>query len=70
MERLVFVYTGKYEREWGRKPKGYGFWAFTVEKEPEPRWFSGPYGEAVRWVKKEARKAYPKKPVIRIDVET
>ena len=42
----VCVSTGEYEFSHGKKPRGYGHWAFFIGSETvEPVFFTGLYGE-------------------------
>lgn len=50
------VSTSRFEFDHGRKPRGFGMWAFFFEGETEPRWFSGTFGEAKKMAVAEARR--------------
>lgn len=59
----ITVITSKYEIEYGRHPKGYGCWAFSIGnldgyRDVTKAWFtptSCTYREAVKQAKKEAQ---------------
>ncbi len=59
----IMVLTNKYEIEYGRHPKGYGCWAFSIGnldgyRDVAKAWFtptSCTYREAVKQAKKEAQ---------------
>jgi hypothetical protein len=42
----VDVSTTNYEFAHGKKPRGYGYWAFYFGSDPEPHFYTGSYGEA------------------------
>jgi hypothetical protein len=51
----VEVNTTEYEFSHGKKPRGYGYWAFQVGRNPEPFFAKGgTYSEAVREAKQHA----------------
>lgn len=55
--------TTRYEADYGRKPRGFGHWAFALANDPEPNaifWHAGTYAEA----KKAARAHFAKNPLV------
>lgn len=49
------VETRAYEFSHGRKPRGYGDWAFFFENDATPRFFHGSYSEAKKQAVAAAR---------------
>ena len=53
------VNTAVYEYSHGRKPRGFGHWAFEVMtgsgREKTVVWFSGNYGDGAKWARTYAR---------------
>lgn len=66
--------TTQYEFSHGRKPRGYGGWAFVVtEGSPEPVWAPGSmtFADAKRWVTAHVRSVAPADfPVVHVEVCT
>jgi hypothetical protein len=54
---MVEVNTTEYEFSHGRKPRGYGSWAFRFEGDIALHWYQGTYSEARSAARKAARKA-------------
>jgi len=50
----VEVNTTEYEFSHGKKPRGFGCWAFQIGRDPEPYWSHGNYGQAVKDARKMA----------------
>lgn len=42
----IQVSTSEYEFSHGKKPRGYGQWAFFFDNDKEPFWATGKYGDA------------------------
>ena len=60
LNEAVRVETNRYERSHGKKPRGYGQWAFYFDdRGGEPIFTPKPmsYSDAVKWAKGEAKKA-------------
>lgn len=60
------VYTDRYERAYGKLPRGYGNWCFSNFYRDWNFWYLGKYGEA----KKEAVKAAKEKGISVIFAES
>lgn len=61
-EREPFgVMTEEYECSHGKKPRGFGHWAFRFHQswrsEAEPRFYTGTYGEAKQRAMRDAKAA-------------
>lgn len=54
----IEFYTGEYEYEYGRAPKGRGYWGFSFEG--YEYWANGTYGEAKKACKEEVRRLAPR----------
>ena len=56
---MVTVYTMEFERAHGKKPRGFGHWAFWMGRDTsdinEAHWFTGLYSEAAKQAKAKAR---------------
>ena len=55
----IMVSTREYEGSHGRKPRGFGHWAFWMGRDTsdidKAMWFSGMYTDAVRQAKQKAQ---------------
>ena len=51
------VYTDRYERAYGKMPRGYGNWCFSNRKGDWQVWCFGKYGEAKKAAVKAAKEA-------------
>ena len=51
------VYTDRYERAYGKMPRGYGNWCFSNRKGDWNVWYFGKYSEAKKAAVKAAKEA-------------
>ena len=56
-EMSTVVYTDRYERAYGKMPRGYGNWCFANRKGDWKFWHLGKYSEAKRAAIKAAKEA-------------